>query len=85
MDMTTSDIVWEDPPDPGRRRTSRDWAAIEAELRAHPGKWALVWENVKSAGHAGHRRTMFRTMGFDVRSAKRDDGLFNVYVRWPEA
>lgn len=37
----TNGMSWQNPPPNGRY----DWAAITAELRAHPNEWLLVFED----------------------------------------
>lgn len=39
-------VKWEAPPD---RPKQYPWAAIAAELRKHPGEWALIFEGDRSS------------------------------------
>lgn len=49
----TSVIRWEEPPEHGNKRAARlKYQDIADELRAHPGRWAVVTEGVPT-GTAG--------------------------------
>lgn len=78
-----SDIVWEDPPEakygprsPGRLRELVD------QLRAHPGKWALVKANAPKSGTTNYY--LRDRYGCEVVQRSNADGTFNIYARWPE-
>ena len=46
--MTT--IKWQDPPQPTKgRAVSAKWLAIAATLRANPGRWALISDDMSTA------------------------------------
>ncbi len=67
-----SDIVWEDPPTPPARR----WQPFIAELKRHPGKWAIARTNLRASG--GSPVQGLRDKGLQVRAVKVG------YARWPE-
>lgn len=39
-----SEIQWEQPRFAGRTRSNRDYAELAKQLRANPGRWAVVAE-----------------------------------------
>lgn len=77
-------IKWQDPPEPstGRgRQTSRERDQLVAQLKNHPGKWALILEDQKSSSAA----TSMRKRGCEARSVRhRKTNTYDVYARWPE-
>lgn len=78
-------IQFVDSPPPGRSagkggRPSK-WAAKAEQLRANPGRWALLIEGGDTAGSAGLLR---RNYGLEVSARKRPDGKFDIYACWPE-
>jgi hypothetical protein len=82
-----TDVVWEDPPPDSRGRglsgaAARN-AAILAEVKAHPGKWALVSEDIaRSVAQAWKKK------GCETRTATNGRGVTargKLYVRWPES
>jgi hypothetical protein len=84
-------IRWEEPP-PGRpagRETGNGnsrWNAVAAELRAHPGRWALIREGESGSGLATHIRqghiACFTPAGdFDAVS-RQARGVNRVYARY---
>jgi hypothetical protein len=82
-----TDIVWEDPPPNGKGRglgpaAARN-AAILAEVKAHPGKWALVSEDIARsvAGQWKKKGCETRTASNGGPNASRG----KLYVRWPES
>lgn len=77
-------IKWQEPPEekPGGCRTeSRKRDAVVAQLKEHPGRWALVQPGVKGSSPM----TGWKKRGCEATSRKRDDGLTDIYARWPEA
>lgn len=85
-----TEIVWEEPPQDIRGRTSHtDHAAIAEELRLHPGQWAKILIGRPSlAGEikAGRYRAFEPKGSFEAVSRKvRDvDGrrVADIYVRY---
>ena len=89
--MSTAELKFQDPParQYGGRSASRDWAAIAAELRRNPGRWALVAEGVSvgnSAGIRSGRNSAFRPIGaFEVTERTVPDTnrrMVDVYMRF---
>lgn len=78
-----SPIVWQDPP-PSRSNTPKWRSAVIAELKQHPGAWALV-EPGKSSGSYAY---LWRRKGCEATSrlVRPADGkpCFDIYARWPE-
>lgn len=69
-------LVWKDPPP---SKTFGKLAGEIAELKAHPGVWALVRESThRSAGISWERH------GCETTLRKNPDGTWQVYARWPE-
>lgn len=80
MTFAPEDLVWEDPPDnpTGVRGKSRIDLVI-AELRLHPGKWAIVATydaNTSATGVADK----FKRSGCESTTRGGD-----IYARWPES
>lgn len=77
-------MKWQEPPQSkaGRgRAASRERDAVVAQLKEHPGRWALVQEQCRNSG-AG---TSWRQRGCEATAVRRDDGKgYDVYARWPE-
>lgn len=73
-------IIWQDPPAPmkGRERTV-ELDALAAELKAHPGRWALVATNP----YPGASK-QYKNRGLQVITRTRPDGKYDVYARAPE-
>lgn len=78
--MTT---IWKEPPAPAARgrKGGTKYAELVAELKAHPGKWALVAEGLVNRGPADY----IRKQGLEVTTRIRQDGKYDVYARGPEA
>lgn len=75
-----SPLRWETPPTSsrGRGRAPAIDAVVE-ELKANPGKWALVREDA-----ASNARTPFVKRGCEVRNVtKADSHRVTLYARWP--
>jgi len=68
-------LKFTDSPPPGRAKF--DLAPILAELKANPGKWAMV-EKIKSTNQA----TKWRAHGCEATIRKNGDG-WDCWVRWP--
>lgn len=77
-----SEIVWEDPPDRHLGAAGRNVSELVAELKNHPGKWALVREDTlgKSSSAATYLK---RRYGCETRT-RTSDGTTKLYARWPE-
>jgi hypothetical protein len=87
-------LRWEEPPPPKRRTGPREsgghsrFASLAAELRANPGRWAVIYDGPKqhASGMATHIRMghviCFSPCGdFDAVSRQHGDrGL--VYARY---
>lgn len=79
-------MKWQEPP-PSQRGSGRrlTYLSEAAELRAHPGQWALLGAfapaqvtNIKQ----GYLKA-FRPAGeFDAIGRKRDDGKYDIYIRY---
>lgn len=74
-------LVWKEPPPQRPHRTHRKLDVIEAELRANPGRWALIYDNAS----AGLCRPL-KLRGLEVRTVRVSVGpvKHDVYARWPE-
>lgn len=70
-------LNWEDPP--AEMRGGRaSLAPLIAELKANPGKWALVRVDASAAAGEG-----FKKKGCKVTRRKVGDNKFNIYAMWP--
>lgn len=80
-----TDIKWEEPEFDGRRDKKYDWVAIFAELRANPGRWALVSDdapvsmttNIKRGRYVGGADGEFEAV---TRESKNYRG--KIYARY---
>jgi hypothetical protein len=81
-------IIWKDPP-PAPQRDPRgkhnDSMRVVAELRKHPGKWALV-ETGLQPKPATSTRMRWRRYGCEaeIRTDPNEPTTRVVYARWPE-
>ena len=76
-----TDVVWEDPPISARGGGARGrLRVLLAELKEHPGKWAISHPAAQSPSSA----YPLKRVGCEVTSRKNDDGTYRVYARWPE-
>lgn len=80
-----TDIIWEDPP-PRQRGGGRgfDYDGFVAELKKHPGKWAVVRPGGAYSGAFGDAHQRLRRCGCDALQRKQPDGTYTLYARWPE-
>lgn len=77
------EIEWkESPPRPSRIESQN--AAILAELKKNPGRWALLLPDRSSSGAGGG----WKKLGCEVVSSRKNPGeekaKYDIYVRWPE-
>lgn len=77
-----TEIKWEEPESaksgPGRKGRYEEVTKL---LKASPGKWALVAENV-SHSVAGYLKVRY---GLEVTAREVKDGrAAKIYARWPE-
>lgn len=73
-----ANIKWQEPPADGR---SGEFHGILQELKAHPGRWALIAEGVS----ASRSTTIKRTPGYEatVRKSKQGNGSkYDLYARF---
>jgi hypothetical protein len=80
-----SELKWQDPP-PGRRLGGKVGAQrIDAdveELKANPGRWALIAESVTSPVLLSYRKR-----GCEVRISTvkpKPNARYDIYARWPK-
>lgn len=71
-------LRWEDPPP--CKRVSAETGALVAELKAHPGQWAVIREGAKSVSSI---REALRKHGCDASSRRHEDGSFTLWAQWP--
>ena len=82
MTSSTVDTMdWQDPPpkrSPAYKQMVR-YDAIADELRAYPGRWALIEKSAKAGGSSPLKRR-----GCEVRTVQVDDKgkVVDVYARW---
>ena len=73
-------IVFKNPPTPNRRGPSPETQGIIVALKARPGEWALVKEDVSAAaGTAWKKRDGFQVK---VSSIGKPEGKWDIYARW---
>lgn len=85
-------VAWRDlPPKPnnGGSRRSEEWTVIAAQLREHPGSWAVV-KTARTRSNAGRiadeiktaKNAAFTPAGaFDAAVRKGESGEFEIYAR----
>ena len=79
--QSANGLVWKDPPSARSYRARKDYTAVVAELRANPGRWALIFENASAGMSMTLKRRGLQTRTVQV-SAKPN--RHDVYARWPE-
>jgi hypothetical protein len=82
-----SALVWQDPPASKRGPRTTKHADAAAEMRANPGRWALVGGPAKSCGSANLIRSAkvsaYAPAGsFETTTRRRPDGRFDIYARF---
>ena len=71
-------VKFEEPP--ARVAQRGRWLPVIAELKANPGRWALIAENVATGGISAMRKTY---PGVEVRTVgNRNNRAAKVYARW---
>lgn len=79
-----SAFKWQDPPAAAMRKGAGKHAAIAAELRANPGRWALVLEG-NSNSHAINKGLIACYLpagSFESVARRRADGKSDTYARY---
>jgi hypothetical protein len=79
-------IVWEDPPGRSARTQSIDFEALVGNLKAHPGKWAIV-RTYGSPGGYGQHQARLKALGCEAvgrRTGVAPSTETTLYARWPE-
>lgn len=79
--QTMTEMVWEDPPPPTTAPES-SLPALVAELKSHPGKWALVSED--ASNRLNSRATYLKQRYGCDAAIRTTDGKSRLYARWPE-
>ena len=84
-------MKWEDPPNQVRRDPRARWLEDAAELRRHPGQWAVIREYpmkkrsqayaFQGAIRSGRVKAFTPASEYDA-SSRRDDNVVKVYVRY---
>lgn len=76
-------IKWQEPPEDksgSGRPASRERDAVVSQLKENAGRWALVQPGAK----ASSAMSGWKKRGCETTSRKREDGLVDIYARWPE-
>jgi hypothetical protein len=83
------EMEWEEPGPARRSATTRDHAAITAELKSKPGEWAVIDKGLKrdAAGMLAHhiRRGMlvaYRPAGTYEAASRADGATHRVHARY---
>lgn len=79
MTTTAPELIWEDPTP--RRSGEPKWAAIIAELKKHPGKWAIIDRGYTLPATNGY--TYLKRAGGECTQRKQNDGTYVMYARMP--
>ena len=80
-----TDIIWEDPPVPTKGPKAEVWPSVVAQLKKHPGKWAIVKTGYVTTNSAGSmQRYLKQTYRCEETYRKQPDGTYTLYARWPE-
>ena len=78
-----SDLTWQDPPRAASGPASKEiWNSVAAQLREHPGQWALVRA---AAGSPAIGQPAAQRLGLERTTRKNADGTWDIYMRAPEA
>lgn len=79
-----SEIKWQEPPADARGRDK--WGPVADELRAQPGRWALVAEGVSASMSTAFKRgriIAFQPAGsFEAVTRNVVDGRADIYARY---
>lgn len=84
-------MKWEEPPLSPRTARGRTWKAEAAELRAHPGQWAVIAERPRyersraydlSVNVKQGRIAAFRPSGSFEAAVRLDGDMHKVYARY---
>lgn len=73
-----TDIIWKEPP-PAKKGRRPEHEARKNAMRENPGRW-LYWGEASSLTIA----TRLRREGFETRSSRRPDKMYEIYSRVPE-
>lgn len=79
--MDEDEITWADPPPDRRGQQPSQRQRFVATLQKNPGRWAQYEPGHQ---HSSSLATAFKALGCEATTRKRDDGGYDVYVRWPE-
>jgi hypothetical protein len=85
--MSAPEIVWEDPSPAANGHGPGGvgvWQAFVAELRKHPGKWAVAYPDAEYGAKCSPLGSRLRKLGCEATQRKRADGTYTLYARWPE-
>jgi hypothetical protein len=84
-----SEIVFEEPPQDGRRTSGRDHAGIARSLKDRPGEWAKIYtsetSNPASTSAWQIRAGLlvpYRPAGAFEAVSRKVDGKYRVYARF---
>ena len=87
--MTTPEVlIWKDPPNVGRGNPIKDWTPIAAELRAHPGQWAIIhtgpYAQCTNLGQTIRKAdaAAWRPAGSFQATVQTEDGACQLYARY---
>jgi hypothetical protein len=76
-----AELLWQDPP-PKHSNRGNDYSATIEELKANPGKWALVLPEWKTSAAPA----AFRQAGCEATTRQnKDKKAYSVYARYPAA
>ena len=76
-------IMWKEPPAPNANVSTRRWDLIASQLKANPGKWALIGKE-KGSGYAA---SLKKRGEFEIRYVTKGLGykrnFGDLYARFP--
>lgn len=76
------ELIWKEPPPDSRGPRAGTSARILAQLKAHPGEWALVATGA-SINALGGFRPQFKHAGCEVMGRTAPDGTGQLFARFP--
>ena len=75
-------VSWCEPPPKSRVGSTGKWQRFAEELKARPGEWALVLEDVPTRYATTGAYKSLRRVGCEA-TTRTANGVSSVWARWP--